>query len=35
MYDFLLTIEIVLLVYVPDFLDGVNIAGQLSRVDFI
>ena len=30
MYDFLQIIEIVLLVYVPDFLDGVYIAGQLN-----
>ena len=29
MYDFLQIIEIVLLVYVPDFLDGVYIACQL------
>lgn len=29
MYDFLQIIGIVLLVYVPDFLDGVYIAGQL------
>ena len=29
MYDFLQIIEIVLLVYVPDFLDDVYIAGRL------